>query len=97
MTKKELLATFPGSTLYGISNADGKTPWAQAYGKGRKKGKIAGNHGGDTYEATWFVQDDLWCEESENYSSCWQVVQTGDKEFQVYKDGQPMKNRWKMK
>ena len=97
MTQKELLATFPGSTLSGISNTDGKTPWAQAYGKGRKKGKIAGNYGGSTYEAKWYVDGDQWCEDWGSGSGCWQVVQTSAKEFQMYKDGKPLKNPWKMK
>ena len=44
MTNEELLATIPGHTLYGISNSDGKTQWAQTYSayKGRKKGTVAG-------------------------------------------------------
>ncbi len=97
MTQKELLATIPGSTLYGISNNDGKTQWAQAYGKGRKKGKIAGNFGGDKYEAEWFVDGNQWCENWGSGSDCWQFVRTGNKELQPYKGGKPLKYPWKMK
>ena len=91
MTQKELLATIPGSTVSGIANSDGKTPWAQAYGKGRKKGKIAGNFGGDTYEAKWFVDGNQWCEDWGSGSGCFQFVRLSEKELLPYKNGQKQK------
>ena len=97
MTQKELLATIPGATAYGIANSDGKTQWAQAYGKGRKKGKIAGNFGGDTYEAKWFVDGNQWCEDWGSGSGCFQFVRISDKELQPYKNGQLQKHTWKIK
>ncbi|MCL6285359.1 hypothetical protein M3P21_17655 [Ruegeria sp. 2012CJ41-6] len=97
MTQKEILATIPGSTAYGIANSDGKTQWAQAYGKGRKKGKIAGNFGGDAYEAKWFVDGNQWCEDWGSGSGCFQFVRISEKELQPYKNGQKQKHIWKLK
>ncbi len=93
MTQKEILATIPGSTIYGISNQDNKTQWAQAYSKGRKKGKLAGNSGGNKYEGKWYVDGDMWCEETGDWVGCFQFVRLSEKELQPYKDGQP-RNKW---
>lgn len=98
MSKKEMLATIPGATLYGVSNSDGKTKWAQAYSKGRKKGKISGVFGEDKYEATWQVKGDMWCEDWGSGKGCFKFVRVSDKNLQVYKEGtKKLKNHWKIK
>ncbi|WP_425043612.1 hypothetical protein [Primorskyibacter sp. S87] len=97
MTEQQLVATFPGSTLYGVSEQDGKTQWAQTYGKGRKKGKVVGNFGGEKYNAKWFVKDGMWCEDWGSGSGCWHIERVDGKTFQPYKDGNKRKQVWRMK
>lgn len=98
MSQQELLATIPGATLYGVSSQDGKTKWAQAYGKGRKKGKIAGVFGKDKYQAKWWVKDDMWCEDWGSDKGCWKMVRDGDKQLQAYKEGtKKVKYPWNIK
>jgi hypothetical protein len=83
MSKKDLQATIPGATLYGISAQDGKTRWAQTYSKGRKQGKIAGTWDGAPYSAKWTIKGDMWCEEWDGGSGCWKIVQTSAKTLQA--------------
>lgn len=99
MTNEELLATIPGHTFYGISNSDGKTQWAQTYSayKGRKKGKVAGNFGGEKYEGKWQVKNDQWCEDWSTGKGCWSIERVDAKNIRVYKDGEPLKNFWTLK
>ena len=97
LTQKELLATIPGNTAYGISNEDGKTRWIQNYGKGRKKGKIAGIYGKNKYESKWSVKGNLWCEDWGTGGGCWNFEKVDSKSYRVYKDGKPLKNLWKLK
>ena len=98
MSEDELLATIPGNMLYGLSERDGKTKWAQAYGKQRRgKGKINGVFGSDKYTAEYFVQGGQWCENWGSGSGCWHVERIGDKEFRMYKDGKPGRQNWFMK
>ena len=96
MSKTEILATIPGATVRSISNQDGKTPWVQAYSAGRKKGKLAGNFGGNTYEGEWYVDGDMWCETTGDWTGCFQFVKLSETELQPYKDGQPRKHTWKL-
>ncbi|GAA6161548.1 MULTISPECIES: hypothetical protein [Ruegeria] len=96
MSKSELLATLPGSTVRSISNQDDKTQWAQAYSTGRKKGKLAGNFGGNSYDGEWYVDGDKWCEKTGDWSGCFQFVKISETELQPYKDGQPRKHTWKL-
>ena len=97
MTQKELLATIPGGTLSGISNSDDKTRWVQNYGKGRKKGKIAGLFGKEQYKSKWFVKGNKWCEDWGTGNGCWDVERVGEKELRGYVDGKPLKNSWMIK
>lgn len=97
MTEKEMLAVFPGSTVYGVSNQDGKTRWIQAYGKGRKKGKIAGVFGDDKYDAEWRVKKGQWCEDWGKGWKCWNFERVGQKKFRVHADGKPSSNLWTQK
>ncbi|WP_170331608.1 hypothetical protein [Ruegeria arenilitoris] len=96
MSQKELLATIPGATVRSVSNQDNKTPWVQAYSSGRKKGKLAGNFGGDTYDGEWYVDGDAWCEKTGDWTGCFQFVRISEKELQPYKDGRPRKHTWKL-
>lgn len=97
MTQKELLATLPGNTAYGIANGDGKTRWVQNYGKGRKKGKIAGLYGEEQYKAKWSVDGNLWCEDWGTGSGCWKFERVGTNQLRVYENGKPLKNLWTVK
>ncbi len=97
MTQKELLATIPGNSITSISIQDGKTRWTQNYGKGRKKGKIAGLFGKDQYKAEWSVKGNRWCEDWGSGSACWQVERVDAQSLRMYKDGKPQKNLWKLK
>ena len=96
MSEKELLATIPGQTLDGLSNQDGKTKWAQTYSaaNGRKKGIIAGNFGGEKYDAKWYVKKGQWCEDWGSGNDCWSMERVGAKNIRIYKDGKPKKNFW---
>lgn len=87
MTKKELQATIPGGTLYGISNQDKKTRWVQTYSKGKRKGKIAGLWGDEEYSAEWRIKGNLWCETWDSGSGCWKLVLVDAKTIHPYKDG----------
>jgi len=98
MTQKELLTTIPGQTLYGLSNADNKTKWAQVYSKGRKKGRITGVFGDTQYKSKWFVKEDFWCENWDGGQGCWKFVQVGEKQLRAYKDGKrKLENSWRIK
>lgn len=97
MTQRELLATLPGKTATGIDNKDGKTRWTQNYGKGRKKGKIAGLFGKEHYEAKWWVEGNKWCEDWGTGNGCWKFERAGDNKLRVYWDGKAMKNLWTIK
>ncbi len=97
MTQKELLATIPGNTIYGISIQDDKTRWIQSYGKGRKKGKIAGVYGKEQYKAKWSVKGNLWCEDWGDGGACWNIERVGAKSLRMYNGGKPQKRLWKLK
>lgn len=87
MSKKELQATLPGATLYGISNQDKKTRWVQTYSKGKRRGSIAGLWGNEKYTSKWQIKGDLWCEEWNSGSGCWKLVLVDAKTIHPYKDG----------
>lgn len=98
MSQKQILATIPGATLYGVSSSDGKTKWAQAYSKGGKKGKINGVWGDKQYKANWYVKGDTFCEKGSDYDSCWNIVRVDEKTLQAYKKGgKKTKNPWYIK
>ncbi len=92
LTQAQLLATFPGKTVQ--SKSDDGTPWAQAYSKGRKKGKINGKFGDQDITARWYVEGDTWCEDWGSGSACWQVEQVDANSFRMYANGKPRKNLW---
>ena len=59
MTEEEMLATFPGAKIAGISSSDGKTPWQQTYSKpkkGKSKGKGEGLWDKDSYRFSWKIK-----------------------------------------
>jgi hypothetical protein len=87
MTRKELQATIPGATLYGISNQDKKTRWVQTYSKGRRQGAIAGLWGKQEYKAKWKIKGSFWCEEWSDGSGCWKLVRVDATTLHPYRDG----------
>lgn len=98
LTEKELLATIPGATIHGVSSKDNKTKWIQNYGKGKRKGKIAGLWAGkDQYKAEWYVKDGKWCEKWDGGEACWHVEQVKPNKLRAYDDGKPKKHLWIIK
>lgn len=95
LTEQQLLATFPGHTVN--SKTDKGVSWAQAYGKGKKTGAIAGKFDGKDYKATWFVRNGMWCENWGDGEACWQVEDAGKGKYRMYKDGKPRPNLWAVK
>ena len=97
MTEAEMLETFPGATVSGISNSDGKTHWTQTYNqpkKGKKKGKITGKFGADSYKANWKIKKDKWCETWKGGRACWQMERVGEHEIRLYKKGKALDKLW---
>lgn len=92
LTQKELLSIFPGATMYGISNNDGKTKWVQTYGKGKRKGNISGLWGNDKYKSKWYVKNGQWCEDWGISKACWDIEQVEPKKLRMYKKGKPLKH-----
>ena len=99
MTEEELLSTIPGSTVSGISNRDGKTPWTQDYGepkKGIMKGKIKGVFGGSSYSSTWKIKNGQWCEDWGSGKSCVNMVRVDETHIRIYERGKSLKNLWEL-
>lgn len=93
MSQAELISTIPGETIQSRSN-DG-TPWAQAYSKGTKRGKIKGVYGGERYDAQWYVEGDKWCENWGDGQACWSVERVDERSLRMYdSDGSPRKHLW---
>lgn len=100
MTKAELLATIPGSQISGISNQDGKTPWAQAYSAASRKNTGVYNgiwDGKDKYKGEWFVDGNKWCEKGGWGQRCWDIERVSAKKLRIYFDGKPLKNTWNLR
>lgn len=95
LTKAQLLALIPGQTINSKSS-DG-TAWTQTYSKGKSKGSIAVNFGGEKLTAKWYVTGDTWCENWGSGKACWQVEQVDAKSLRMYEDGTPKPNLWKLK
>lgn len=97
MTEEELLATIPGSSI--SSKTDKGVKWAQNYGKakGKRKGAIKGVFDGTQYDAKWYVENGLWCEDWGDGQACWSVERVDAKSLRMYVDGKPRPNLWKLK
>ena len=97
MTEEEMLATFPGAKIGGISSRDGKTPWQQTYGK-PKKGKSKGNGKGlwntDTYNFYWKIKKGQWCEKYTKKTECFNFERIDETTMQGYSKGEKLKNVW---
>ncbi|WGV15956.1 hypothetical protein [Fuscovulum ytuae] len=93
MSQAELISTIPGKTIQGRSN-DGSR-WAQAYGKGSKRGKIKGVHEGSKYDAEWYVEGDKWCENWGDGQACWSVERVDERSLRMFNaDGSARKYLW---
>lgn len=97
MTEEELMSTFSGATVSGISNGDGKTEWTQVYQqpkKGKTKGNGTGIFGGDKYNFSWRIKKGKWCERWSTGGQCWDMERLDDKTIRIYKNGEPEKHTW---
>ncbi len=97
LTKEELLETFPGATISGISSKDGVSKWSQVYGedkKGKAKGKGKGKFNGSPYSYRWKVKKGKWCENWGDGNYCWDVERIDANTLQLYKKGKALKNVW---
>ena len=95
MTQEELLATIPGHSIHAKTNEG--VPWVQTYSKGKKKGKVKGKMGDQTFESIWFVKGDQWCEDWGDGSACWDVERVDENSLRMYENGKPRKHLWKVK
>ncbi len=97
MTEEELLATIPGSSI--SSKTDEGVKWAQNYGKanGKGKGAIKGVFQGTKYDAKWYVENGLWCEDWGDGHECFGVEQVDAKSLRMYRGDEPRPNLWKLK
>ena len=98
MTEEEMINTFPGATIGGISSQDNSTPWEQTYGqpkKGKKKGKGKGLwNNSDKYKFSWKIKKGKWCENWGSGSACWDVERINETTLQMYKKGKKLPNVW---
>ena len=95
LSKAQLLALIPGHRIDSVSK-DG-TAWFQIYSKGKSKGTIKGDFGGEAVKAKWFVTGDTWCENWGTGKACWQVEQVDATSLRMYENGKPKPNLWKLK
>ena len=98
LTKEEMLATFPGAKIGGISSSDGKSAWEQTYGH-PKAGKTKGKGKGlwkkkDTYKFKWYIKKGKWCENWGSGKACWDVELVDDVTIQMYKKGKKLPQVW---
>lgn len=97
MTEEELLATIPGSSI--SSKTDKGVKWAQNYStaNGKRKGAIKGVFEDTKYDAKWYVQNGLWCEDWGDGNECWNVERVDAKSLRMYRGDEPRPNLWKLK
>ncbi len=99
MTEEELMSTFPGATISGISNTDGKTKWSLTIGQpkkaGKKKGKYTGVFGGDETKGKWYIKKGKWCDNWGSGKDCWDIERVDATTFQPYKKGEAL-NIWNL-
>ena len=96
MTEEEMLNTFPGATVTGISANDGRTKWTQTYDelkKGKTKGKGKGVFGKDPYKFSWRTKKGKWCENWVSGRACWDMERIDEKTIRIYKKGKLI-NTW---
>jgi hypothetical protein len=97
MTEEELLATIPGSSI--SSKTDEGVKWAQNYSKanGKRKGAVKGVFDGTKYDAKWYVENGLWCEDWGDGHECFGVERVDAKSLRMYRGDKPRPNLWKLK
>ena len=99
MTEEEMLNTFSGITLSGVSIYDGNSRWTQAYGEikeGITKGVIRGDFSGKPYDSQWFIKEGKWCENWGSGNGCYDLVLIDEKTIRAYDKGVPLVNLWEI-
>ncbi len=98
MTPEELMSTLVGKSLSGITTKG--IPFTQTIlaGKpGKKKGRIEGMQEGHSYESTWKIKGNRWCEAWPGGSDCWRLVKIDDNTVQAYRKKKKLDHVWTLK
>ena len=100
MSEQEMLDTFSGATLSGITNIGySGSRWTQIYEEFKEEqteGNITGNQAGNSYTSKWFIKDGKWCENWGSGNGCYDLVLVDEKTIKAYENGTPLKNLWEI-
>jgi len=93
LSKQEILATLPGTTVSGIASEDNKTPYVATFSAGGTSGTTSGTFGGEPFSATWSVEGNKWCEQWNGGGSCSFVKRESATQLRLYKsETEPFQN-----